>query len=480
MKDHAVPLKKWFKDLKKEGNKIINKNTVDNLDTSKELLGTFVKNRKEPIHNFYPYVCGFSADFVRWSIKNFKRKEETAIIDPFCGIGTVLVEAKHDCIPSVGIDVHPLITRFARTKLNWSKDVILFLDDNHKRITHEIKNKFTKISVDHTRIETSPEFLLNCYKERYLKDKKTLSKLFYILDHIRDAEWPEEVKEFYILGLVSMLHPLMTAKWSPPLIIPKNQRQNDSNCIKEVCSKFNLMYNALKSVHSMKREGTLSHIITADVRTPNIQKKVRDCNIDIELLITSPPYPNQMDYAEMTRLELYFLGIASNWADVTNYVRHDLVKSSTVVLQGIDNPLEVLNSIPEKAKDDISEIVEKLTLEREKRGIKITRNGKPRKKTTKKYDIMMAAYFNDMHNVMINMSKLLAPKGHATIVVGDSAPYGVYCPVDKLLIDIAEGCDFSLVRNIKLRDRGGRWKSIQGSYIHNVPLKEVIIVLQKD
>ena len=93
---------------------------------------------------------------------------------------------------------------------------------------------------------------------------------------------------------------------------------------------------------------------------------------------------------------------------------------------------------------------------------------------------MFAAYFNVMHEVMNNMSKILMPKGHVAMVIGDSAPYGVYCPVDKLITEIAEGCGFSLVKNVRLRDRGGKWKSIQGSYIHDVPLKEALIVLQKD
>lgn len=37
----------------------------------------------------------------------------------------------------------------------------------------------------------------------------------------------------------------------------------------------------------------------------------------IDLLITSPPYLNNYDYADRTRLEMYFFGWAHSWRDIT-------------------------------------------------------------------------------------------------------------------------------------------------------------------
>lgn len=42
------------------------------------------------------------------------------LLDPFCGTGTTLVEAKKTRIPSVGCDAHPLAALATRVKTNWS------------------------------------------------------------------------------------------------------------------------------------------------------------------------------------------------------------------------------------------------------------------------------------------------------------------------------------------------------------------------
>src|SRR5439155_24235590 len=45
--------------------------------------------------------------------------------------------------------------------------------------------------------------------------------------------------------------------------------------------------------------------------------------------ITSPPYLNNFDYADATRLELFFLGIVSSWAEMCTEVRGDMVTATT-------------------------------------------------------------------------------------------------------------------------------------------------------
>ncbi|WP_257236621.1 hypothetical protein [Nostoc sp. 'Peltigera malacea cyanobiont' DB3992] len=49
------------------------------------------------------------------------------------------------------------------------------------------------------------------------------------------------------------------------------------------------------------------------------------------LCITSPPYLNNFDYAEMSRMELYFWGYASSWREITNKVRSILIPNTTTI-----------------------------------------------------------------------------------------------------------------------------------------------------
>ena len=50
-------------------------------------------------------------------------------------------------------------------------------------------------------------------------------------------------------------------------------------------------------------------------------------------------------------------------------------------------------------------------------------------------------------------------------VVGDSAPYGIYVPVDKWLGELALSAGFNKYNFEKLRDRNTKWKNRK----HRVP-----------
>src|SRR6476620_12254037 len=46
-----------------------------------------------------------------------------------------------------------------------------------------------------------------------------------------------------------------------------------------------------------------------------------------DLIITSPPYANNYDYADATRLEMCFAGEIQGWGELQNAVRRYLVRS---------------------------------------------------------------------------------------------------------------------------------------------------------
>src|SRR2546425_14662 len=81
--------------------------------------------RKEdlPVHVWYRFVLSFPPHLVRQYISAFDLGSEDLLLDPFCGTGTTLVEAKKNRIPSVGCDAHPLAALVSRVKTNWTLDV---------------------------------------------------------------------------------------------------------------------------------------------------------------------------------------------------------------------------------------------------------------------------------------------------------------------------------------------------------------------
>jgi hypothetical protein len=75
-----------------------------------------------PIHGWYRFVLSFPPHLVRQYITAFDLGSEDLVLDPFCGTGTTIVEAKKNSIPSIGCDAHPLVALVSRVKTNWFLD----------------------------------------------------------------------------------------------------------------------------------------------------------------------------------------------------------------------------------------------------------------------------------------------------------------------------------------------------------------------
>jgi hypothetical protein len=71
----------------------------------------------------------------------------------------------------------------------------------------------------------------------------------------------------------------------------------------------------------------------------------------------------------------------------------------------------------------------------------------------------------------------MKPNTKALFVLGDSAPYGVHIPTDKLIGDIGISIGFDSYEIEVLRTRGDKWKA--NPQRHNVPLREGIVILSK-
>jgi hypothetical protein len=78
-----------------------------------------------PIHGWYRFVLSFPPHLVRQYITKLKIGSDDLLLDPFCGTGTTLVEAKLNLIPSIGCDAHPFAALVSRVKTNWAVDATL-------------------------------------------------------------------------------------------------------------------------------------------------------------------------------------------------------------------------------------------------------------------------------------------------------------------------------------------------------------------
>jgi hypothetical protein len=182
------------------------------------------------------------------------------------------------------------------------------------------------------------------------------------------------------------------------------------------------------------------------------------------LVITSPPYTNNYDYADATRLEMTFFGEVGGWGDLHEKARRWLIRSCS---QHVSIEQATLQPLLQDLSDapffsEITNVCESLAVER------LNHGGK------KDYYLMVAAYFSDMKSVWQSLRRVCADGSEVWFVVGDSAPYGVYVPVDRWLGELALLAGFKSYRFEKLRDRNVKWRNRK----HRVPLHEGILWVQ--
>ena len=69
-----------------------------------------------PIEALHPYPAKFVADLPRRLLDILPVPRGTAVLDPFCGSGTTLVECQRRGLPAVGIDLNPIACLISQVK----------------------------------------------------------------------------------------------------------------------------------------------------------------------------------------------------------------------------------------------------------------------------------------------------------------------------------------------------------------------------
>jgi hypothetical protein len=80
----------------------------------------FGENKNLPVHRWVPWIAGYSASFVDDVISTYlgNRKTPSLVLDPFCGVGTTLLQAVLQGHNAIGFEINPYPALVARAKLS--------------------------------------------------------------------------------------------------------------------------------------------------------------------------------------------------------------------------------------------------------------------------------------------------------------------------------------------------------------------------
>ena len=400
---------------------------------------TFIGNMRLPVHRWMRFSAGFSAEWVRQVVTAFKaRRDNPRFLDPFAGVGTSVLAAEEVGVPGIGIEAQPFIARIAKAKLLWDTPIDEF-------------QEFAMTVLSTARVLDEPlsypSLILRCYPEVQLAQ---LHNLRLAWASIADGSGASELSWLTLVSILRSCSSAGTAPWQ--YILPGKGKASVPLPFDAYEAKVALMTSdmSLRGTSGIQRKAM---IIQADSR---VCDSIETDSID--LVVTSPPYANNYDYADATRLEMSFMGDVNGWRDLHSAARVNLVRacSQHVSIEKIDlqQTLEELAGVP--FQSEIADVCRQLANER------LNHGGK------KDYHLMVAAYFSDMRRVWATLRPFCKAGAHVCFVVGDSAPYGIHVPVERWLGELALSEGFVAYRFDKTRDRNVKWKNRK----HRVPLHE--------
>lgn len=444
---------------------------------------------RDAFDRWFRYPAGFASDYVGLLLDRLQ-VEEGIVVDCFTGSGVTGTAARARGLGFAGIEAHPLIAELARLKLNPSAS-----GEAVRHLAEQVAG-FAR-----TLLESAPTGWERALEaEPDLVRRSFANDTLYVLVVLREAIKKREedaASDYLKWALLATLRDVAGVKVGWPYQRPGVSRKpRHSDALKRFLARVDAMAHDLdlltaRATPSGMLEGTElaeppvspvidgarggsapasvdATIVTGDSTDPAAWAQLPGQGA---ACVASPPYLNNFDYADATRLELYFWGEVTTWRDMCLEVRADMVTATTQQssVNGKSEALEELRTrqatSPQPAKEIIDLVAEMTSVK------------SAREKRSKEYDQVAPAYFVAMWDVLENLHTYLASGSSALWLVGDSAPYGVYIDTPRLIGEIAEAVGFTFTEDVHLRTRGDRWG--QNTDRHKVKLAERLIVLNK-
>ena len=369
---------------------------------------TFRSNDEAPVHRWWPYVQGYSAEFVRGILTAAGLSRGATVLDPFAGSGTTLVEARRAGARPWGTELLRPAVLAARVKCRFELDP----DRLGRRAAALLRRAAGR------RGGALP-FLRETVRQF---DASTLAELV----RLRDALPPEgePVADALRLAFGAVLIPASRLHRSPCL----GYARRDPRPGPPVAERFAAQVAMMRSDLAELKESAPRWGPPATVRSEDARCAAWPAG-SVDLAVTSPPYVNGLDYVMNYKLDLAWLGYARSYADLSAVRRAEvacdnLPRAETAAYVGLERtPDPWLDEILPKIRENVA-----------------------RKGSYRRADMhgVVHRYFVDLAAAMDRVYRALRPGGRCVLVVGDSLLAGAYVPGDLITARLGRRLGFAI------------------------------------
>jgi DNA modification methylase len=397
---------------------------------------TFRSNESLPVHRWWPYVQGYSADFVRGVLEAAELPARATVLDPFAGSGTTLVESRKAGARALGTELLPPAVLAARVKTRFE------LAPGTLRAA--------AARLERTARRLTPGDLPFLRETRRQFDPGVLAEL----TRLRDALPPEgsPIADALRLAFGRILIPSSHLHRSPCLGYDRRPATEGPGPFERFQRAVEEMADDLSGIAEERRAwGPPTRIVVGDARVAAWPRE------SVDLAVTSPPYVNGLDYVMNYKIDLAWLGYARSYADLAALRRAEVAcdnlprTETTAYLGVVGSPDPWLDEILPRIRDNVA-----------------------RKGSYRREDVhaVVHRYFADLVPVLLQVRDALRPGGKFVLVVGDSLLAGTYVPGDLLTARLGAALGYRIVSvEVARARRSGQRRSFV--------LRESVVTLER-
>jgi hypothetical protein len=255
------------------------------------------------LHQVSPYIGKMKSSMASALISTFTRAGNS-IYDPFCGSGTIALEAWSMGRHIIANDLSPYAVTLTRAKL--------FPPNSVEDALNEIKAASKQVDkiIQQVDLRTIPLWVRNFFHPETLREASAWSRVL------------QKRKSHFLLScLLGILHHQRPGFLSYPSshTVPYLRERIFPQQLYPHLYEYRPVQDRLekKVNRAFKRLPQLDPKINRICYMRNAAKFVTD--VKVEAIITSPPYMRQLDYARDNRLRLWFLGKA-DWKSLDDSI----------------------------------------------------------------------------------------------------------------------------------------------------------------
>jgi SAM-dependent methyltransferase len=387
---------------------------------------TFRSNETAPVHRWWPYVQGYSAEFVRTVLDASDAPRGATVLDPFAGSGTTLVEARRAGARAWGTELLAPAALAARVKTTFELDGDRLAAAARRTVEAARRRRAGPLPFLR---ETRRQF-----------DGERLGELTRLRDALPPAGTP--TANALRLAFGKVLIPSSRLHRSPCLGYDRRYRPIDGTVYDLFLSAVTTMRDDLAELGRERSTwGPPTEVRAEDARG------ARWPAASVDLAVTSPPYVNGMDYVMNYKVDLAWLGYVRSYRDLAAIRRAEvacdnLPRSETAAYRALD-------ALPDPW---LAEILGRI------------RTNVDRKGSYRRDDVhaVVHRYFADLVPVLRRVHEALRPGGRFVLVVGDSLLAGTYVPGDLILARIGASLGYRIESvNVARPRRSGQRRSFR-------------------